>query len=179
MIHIYCDGACHRNGQETALGSYSFVIVEDGKIIHEYSRAESKYNDAPITNNIMELMGAITALEYLKDATGPEDVIKIFSDSKYVVNGITTWIHGWLMRDWKNAYGEAVKNQTLWEKLYGLSQHSLVYFEWVRGHDGNIFNERADMLCNEALDKAYGRKPKPQSPYYTDLKRKRRFKRKS
>lgn len=97
------------------------------------------------TNQRMEILAVIKALEELKQGC----LVKIFSDSKYVCNGLTHWIHGWLKRGWKNKQGKPVANQDLWTRLLDLSKKHKVEMVWVKGHDGDLMNERADELAQK------------------------------
>lgn len=146
---IYTDGACSGN---PGRGGYSFVILEDGKKIYEGSGAVPD-----TTNNRMELMGAIRAVETVLDLVGNKETAHavIMSDSKYVVDGITKWIHGWLNRGWETATGDPVKNSDLWIHLYSKASDEAVSvsfeFLWVKGHSSNEWNQYVDNLAVEAV----------------------------
>jgi ribonuclease HI len=94
------------------------------------------------------MQGAIEALKALKKPSS----LTLTTDSKYVIEGITTWIHGWKRRGWKTANKAAVKNEDLWHELDALNQLHDVTWAWVKGHSGHIENERVDSLANQAID---------------------------
>lgn len=138
MIRIYTDGACADNGKEKNIGSYGFVVVDEDNIIYEY--ADKVPNT---TNNRMELTAIIKALEYYKFSN--YNNIVIFSDSKYCINGIQTWMWGWEKKNWKRAKDEEVKNKDLWKQLIVLNKElKNIKYQWVKGHNGNIWNEYID-----------------------------------
>ena len=99
------------------------------------------------TNNRMELMGAIAALEALKQPS----TVELHTDSKYVHDGISKWIHGWKRNGWKTADKKPVKNMDLWQRLDKAVQQHEVHWRWVKGHAGHEYNERADRLAVEAI----------------------------
>ncbi|HEY1069465.1 MAG TPA: ribonuclease HI, partial [Thermomonas sp.] len=104
--------------------------------------------EAQTTNNRMELMAAIAALEVLKEPCG----VVLTTDSQYVRQGITEWMAGWLRRGWKTAGGDPVKNRDLWERLHAAASRHAVDWRWVKGHAGHPENERVDQLARaEAL----------------------------
>ena len=100
----------------------------------------------------MELTAVIKALELIKKPS----LIIITTDSTYVKDGITKWIHNWKIRGWKTTNKKPVKNKELWQNLDKLSQNHKITWEWVRGHTGHFGNERADQLANEAIDQEIG-----------------------
>jgi ribonuclease HI len=100
------------------------------------------------TNNRMELMAAIRALESLKRPCQ----VALTTDSEYVKNGITQWMHNWKKRNWKTASNKPVKNQDLWQRLDAATQGHDIEWHWVRGHTGHPENERADQLANRGID---------------------------
>jgi ribonuclease HI len=116
-------------------------------VVKELSGAE-----AMTTNNRMELTAAAMALESLKR---PCHVV-IHTDSQYVRNGITQWAAGWVRKGWKNAAGDPVANIDLWQRILAAQETHRVDWKWVRGHDGNDMNERADRLATEARRAAFG-----------------------
>ena len=140
LIHIYTDGACRGN---PGPGGWGAVLICEGY------RKEINGMVPLTTNNIMELTAVINALELIKN---PSSII-ITTDSTYVKNGITEWIHNWKIKGWRTANRKQVKNKELWERLDTLTQKHRITWEWVRGHTGHFGNERADELANEALDK--------------------------
>ncbi len=139
MIDIYTDGACSGN---PGIGGWGVVIVNNKKII--------KLNDGMIntTNNQMELVAAINALEYFKT----EQTITIYTDSKYVKDGITSWINKWKINGWKTANKKPVKNKTLWIKLNNQIEKHNIIWKWIKGHDGNKYNELADLLARKYIE---------------------------
>ena len=102
------------------------------------------------TNNVMELTAVINALKALKRPCE----VELYSDSEYVVKGITEWIHGWLKNGWKSKNKTPVKNQEYWKELYSLTTIHNISFIWVKGHSRNKDNERVDFLCNQAMNNA-------------------------
>lgn len=148
---IYTDGACEPNPGPGAWGAY--WKASDGEEI------EMSGFDPETTNQRMEMMGPIVALETIKES----GLILVLSDSQYVVKGITIWIKNWKRGGWKNAKGAPVKNRDLWERL-DAAVTKRVGFQWVRGHAGDPGNERADFLARKCLlttlennGKAFGR----------------------
>ena len=139
MINIYTDGACSGN---PGIGGWGVVIINNKKII--------KLNDGMIntTNNQMELVAAINALEYFKT----EQTITIYTDSKYVKDGITSWINKWKINGWKTANKKPVKNKTLWIKLNNQIEKHNIIWKWGKGHDGNKYNEFADLLARKYIE---------------------------
>jgi ribonuclease HI len=139
-VEIFCDGACSGNPGPGGFG----CILRSGAKERELSGA-----DPHTTNNRMEMMAAITALESLKR---PCDVV-LTTDSQYLVKGMTEWIHGWLKRGWKNSKKEEVLNRDLWERLLELTCVHRVQWVWIRGHNGHAENERCDELARQAISK--------------------------
>jgi len=137
-VEAFTDGACSGN---PGPGGWGVVLRYRGQE-KELSGAE-----ALTTNNRMELMAAIAALEALKRASR----VAITTDSTYVKDGITRWVHAWKQRGWRTADKKPVKNQDLWERLDALCRKHEVTWHWVRGHDGHAENERADLLAREAI----------------------------
>jgi len=140
-ISIYTDGACSGN---PGIGGWGAVIIikNENPI---YLNGGSDYT----TNNKMELTAAIKSLQYFTESKN----IIIFTDSKYVMNGIESWIDNWKKNGWKTANKKKVKNQELWEKLDSeISKHTIKW-KWVKGHTGNEFNEKADFLARKFIEK--------------------------
>ena len=129
-IIVYTDGSCLKN--PNGPGGWAFIVIEIDRIW------EVSGGDKSTTNNRMELEAAIQTLEFL--SSRDEDII-IYTDSKYVINGITTWIHNWIRKDWKK-----VKNVDLWKRLHVLN-NKRVEWKWVKGHSGDKYNDRADELA--------------------------------
>jgi len=142
-VTIYTDGACSGNPGPGGWGA----ILTSGSLRKEISGGESE-----TTNNRMELTAAIRALSELK---GPSEV-ELFTDSKYVKQGITEWITMWKANGWKRKSGKKllpVKNEDLWRQLDALAATHHVNFRWVEGHAGHPENERADQLARNAIPK--------------------------
>ena len=139
---IYTDGSCLRNPEGP--GGWSYVVVgPDGTQVSHGAGGE------PVsTNNRMELMAAIEALRALAALPHGSEAT-IVSDSKYVIEGITDWIKGWKKRAWRTADKKPVKNEDLWRILDDLNSRSLCSWKWVRGHNGNHWNEICDTLAVE------------------------------
>ena len=138
-IEIFTDGACKGN---PGTGGWGALLVVDG---HEKELFGGELNT---TNNRMELMAVIEALNALKR---PCEVV-LHTDSQYVQKGITEWIHGWKARGWKTAARAPVKNVDLWQALDKAQAAHQVQWRWVRGHSGHVGNERADVLANRGVD---------------------------
>lgn len=139
MITVYTDGACIPNPGQGGWGIVAYNSEGD-RIYEDWGGARQT------TNNIMELTAIIKALEYLK---GQPAIV--YSDSQYGVNGLNEWRHRWKKNYWrkgKNANSAPVANAELWQKLDALANASKATFKWVRGHNGNAGNERADQLAD-------------------------------
>lgn len=151
---LFSDGACRGN---PGPGSWASVIQNaKGEIIFKSSGV-----DVPTTNNKMELQGVIRALSGLIDKwieDGISDRVSpvfVYSDSKYVIDGITSWVQGWKNRGWKKADGKNPENMDLWKELDELNANfQTIKYIWVKGHAGHPQNEMCDQLCNQALDEA-------------------------
>ena len=138
VVEIFTDGACSGN---PGPGGWGAVLRHGG---HE---REISGGEAQTTNNRMELMAAIAALEALKRPSR----VRLTTDSTYVKNGITTWLADWKRRGWKTASKKPVKNQDLWRRLEAaLGPHQVEWY-WVKGHSGHAENERADRLARQAI----------------------------
>ena len=142
IVHIFTDGACKGN---PGPGGWGAVLQYDASI------KEIKGYSSNTTNNIMEISAVI---ESLKTLTRSCNVI-ITTDSNYVKDGITEWIHQWKKRNWKTANKKPVKNKELWQKLELETQRHQITWKWVKGHSGHVENERADELANEAIEENY------------------------
>jgi ribonuclease HI len=142
-LFAYTDGACSGNPGPGGWGA--LMLARDGdKIVKE---RELKGGEPATTNNRMELMAAISALEALDRPTE----ITIITDSNYVKNGITSWIFGWKKNGWKNSAKKPVKNAELWQRLDAANARHQVTWEWVKGHAGHPENERADALARAGM----------------------------
>jgi ribonuclease HI len=142
VVEIYTDGACSGN---PGPGGWGAVLTYDG---HE--RELYGGEAAPTTNNRMELMAAIQALESL---TRPS-VVRLHTDSVYVRSGITSWLNSWKRNGWRTAAKQPVKNSDLWRRLDAAAAKHEVHWLWVKGHAGNPGNERADALANRGMTEA-------------------------
>jgi len=140
-VVVYTDGACKGNPGPGGWGAW----IRWGE--HE---REMFGGEALTTNNRMELTAVIEALTALKRGCR----VAIYTDSEYVRNGITTWIHNWKSRGWRTADRKPVKNIELWQRLDALAAQHEVHWHWVRGHNGDPGNERADQLANRGVDSA-------------------------
>ena len=138
-VIIYTDGACRGN---PGPGGWGVILNYKGKIKELYGAEKHT------TNNRMELMAAIQALESL---TRPCSV-QLNSDSIYVLKGITDWMPNWKKRDWKTAARTPVKNEDLWRRLDAALAKHKVEWKWVKGHSGDTGNDRADVLANLGID---------------------------
>lgn len=151
---VFADGACRGNPGPGAWG----VMIQDalGEVILKSSGV-----DVPTTNNKMELEGVIRGLKglvekWIEDGTSDRlSPVFVYSDSKYVTEGISSWVAGWKNRGWKKADGKEPENIVLWKELDMLkSQFETIQFIWVKGHAGHPQNELCDQMCNLALDEA-------------------------
>lgn len=138
FVEIFADGACSGN---PGIGGFG-AIVRSGDREKELAGYEIM-----TTNNRMELLGVIAALESLKRPC----TVRVTTDSNYVVKGMNSWIHGWLKNGWKNSQRKAVLNRDLWERLLQTSSLHAVEWKWIKGHNGHIENERCDRLAQEQI----------------------------
>ena len=138
-VEIFTDGACRGN---PGPGGWAALLRSQG-VEKMFSGAEQE-----TTNNQMELMAAIQGLEALKRASS----VVLTTDSQYVRQGITQWIHGWKRNGWKTSQKQPVKNKTLWQRLDTAVAKHQVEWHWVKGHSGHEENERVDMAANDAID---------------------------
>jgi ribonuclease HI len=138
VVDIFTDGACSGN---PGPGGWGSILRFRGK------ERELSGGESPTTNNRMEMMAAIAALEALNRPVK----VRLYTDSTYLRDGITKWIHAWKAKGWKTADKKPVKNVDLWQRLeLAMKQHK-VEFHWVRGHSGHPENERCDQLAREAI----------------------------
>ncbi len=138
-VIIYTDGACRGNPGPGGWG----VLIKYGE-----SNKQLHGGDVSTTNNKMELTAAIMALKEIKE---PCKII-LYTDSKYVLQGIEEWIHNWKKRGWRGANKKPVKNIELWKELDELRDEHNIKWNWVKGHSGDPGNETADMLANRGID---------------------------
>ncbi len=151
-LHIYTDGGCDPNPGK---GTWAWVCQETSDWDGAF--------EPRTTNQRMELTAIIEAIKHHKKEK-PGYFLNIFSDSQYCVKGLNEWIIGWKRYNWKNYKGKDVKNQDLWKELDTIAQDH-VTLEWVRGHNGNPFNERADEITREIFAEKTGKE-------MTDFKKK-------
>jgi ribonuclease HI len=137
-VVIYTDGACSGN---PGPGGWGAILIAGEH------RKELSGGETPTTNNRMELLAAISALEALKK---PSDV-ELHTDSIYLRDGITKWIHGWRRNGWKTADKKPVKNAELWQRLLEAQARHTVDWRWVKGHSEHVENDRADELAREGM----------------------------
>ncbi|SLN44736.1 ribonuclease HI [Roseisalinus antarcticus] len=142
-LYAYTDGACSGNPGPGGWGT--LLLARDGHTT--VKERELSGGEAHTTNNRMELMAAISALE----ALGRPSRITIVTDSAYVKGGITEWIAGWKRRGWKTSTKKPVKNEDLWRRLEDATQRHDITWEWVKGHAGHPENERADALARAGM----------------------------
>ena len=140
MITIYTDGACSGN---PGVGGWGVVIIDDNK-----NETFLNGGDNHTTNNKMELTAAIQALKAFEN----KRTITLITDSKYVKDGIQSWIQNWKKNGWKTAAKKPVKNKELWIELDELIARHNITWEWVKGHAGNIHNEKADYLARRYIE---------------------------
>ncbi|HEY3645332.1 MAG TPA: ribonuclease HI [Gammaproteobacteria bacterium] len=142
-LEIYTDGACRGNPGPGGWGA----VIKDGEREQELSGAESA-----TTNNRMELTAAIVALQEAPAGSS----VDIYTDSKYVMDGLNQWLPAWKKRGWMTADKKPVKNQDLWQALDAANARHQIRWHWVKGHSGHEGNERVDRLANLAIDKLLG-----------------------
>ena len=138
IVEIFTDGACSGN---PGPGGWGALLRWNG---HE---RELSGGETMTTNNRMELMAAIMALESLKRGV----TVRLYTDSTYVRDGITKWLHAWKKREWRTADKKPVKNVDLWQRLEAALGEHKIEWHWVRGHSGHVENERVDLLAREAI----------------------------
>lgn len=139
LVEIFTDGACSGN---PGPGGWGAILRYNG------TEKEICGGEPETTNNRMELMAAIAALESLKRPAR----VRLTTDSTYLRDGITKWIHDWKRRGWKTAAKKPVKNRDLWQRLEEARAAHEVDWQWVRAHDGHLENERADTLARRAIE---------------------------
>ncbi len=145
FVEIYTDGACKGN---PGVGGWG-ALLRMGAHQRELFGGE-----ASTTNNRMELMAVIRALEALKRKVK----VRVYTDSKYVQQGISTWIHDWKRRGWRTSSKAPVKNEDLWRELDRLAAEHEIEWQWVKGHSGHDGNEAADRLANRGVQSVLGGK---------------------
>ena len=140
QVELYTDGACRGN---PGPGGWAALLIAGAE------RKELSGAEAETTNNRMELMAAISGLSALKRRC----CVKLYTDSKYVLQGLTEWLPQWKARGWRTAAREPVKNKDLWEKLDLAAAAQDIEWHWVKGHSGHEGNEYVDALANQAIDR--------------------------
>lgn len=140
FVEIYADGACSGNPGAGGFGA----ILKSGNKVKELSGHEDI-----TTNNRMELLGVISALEALKKPCRA----RITTDSNYIVKGMTEWIGEWIKKNWKNSQKKVVLNRDLWERLIRASSPHTLEWIWIKGHNGHVENERCDKLARNEIKK--------------------------
>lgn len=140
MLKIWTDGSCLGN---PGPGGWAFIATNGTDIAERNGGAEN------VTNNQMELTAVIRALA----ATHHHNEVEIHTDSQYVKNGMQLWLRQWKNNNWKTAAKKPVKNKELWQQLDTLAQNRKIHWVWVRGHAGNVYNERCDELARTAAEK--------------------------
>ncbi len=139
VVEIYTDGACRGN---PGPGGWGVLLRAKGR------ERELLGSEPATTNNRMELMAVISALQVLRRRCA----VRVYTDSQYVQKGISEWIRDWKRRGWRTAAKQPVKNADLWQRLDALAQAHDIEWHWVRGHAGHAENERVDALANRAID---------------------------
>ena len=139
MIKIYTDGSCLNNPGN---GGWAAIININGEV----KKISGSVKDT--TNNKMELMAPIKALQEIKE----NEQIEIYTDSQYVRLGITDWVHKWIKNNWQTSKKEPVKNKELWVQLHKLNNSYNVKWIWVKAHAGDILNEEVDLLAKQAAE---------------------------
>lgn len=143
-LAIFSDGGCRGN---PGPGAYGFLVQNPkGEVLVE----QAEFYEMT-TNNKMELQAVISGLEYVYAEHSPSHTF-VYTDSKYVVDGMNSWVEGWKRRGWKKADKKEPENLELWKRLDELREKKSVSFLWVKGHAGHPQNERADQLANESMD---------------------------
>jgi ribonuclease HI len=137
-VVVYTDGACSGN---PGPGGWGAILI--------YGEKEKTLSgfEANTTNNRMEMMAAIAALEALRQPCQ----VELYTDSTYVMKGMSEWLPGWKARGWKTADKKPVKNAELWQRLEAAAEMHKVHWKWVKGHNGHVMNERADELARRAI----------------------------
>lgn len=141
MITIYTDGSSRGN---PGPGGWGAIVMDSVRVV------ELGGNEAHTTNNRMELVGAIEALMYV--GTLAPEPIELYTDSEYVMKGITQWVEGWQKRGWRTASKKSVLNQDLWQKLILAADGKEVEWKYVAGHSGEEYNERCDEIATSCAD---------------------------
>ncbi|MDR3276272.1 MAG: ribonuclease HI [Treponema sp.] len=149
-IHIYTDGGCSGN---PGPGGWAYLIIRrhGAKDSNAEILVEKWGAERDTTNNRMELKAVIAALKMLHRRNIKPTIVHIFTDSQYVQKGMTTWLPVWQENNWRTSDRKPVKNQELWTALDEAASRFKIDWQWVKGHDGNTFNERCDELTQRAV----------------------------
>jgi ribonuclease HI len=139
-VDIYADGACSGN---PGPGGFAAILTGRGR------EKVVSGGEPHTTNNRMELLAVISALEALKRPCR----VKVTTDSTYVVKGMSEWIHGWRRNGWKNSQKKDVLNRDLWERLLKAAEGHAIEWAWIKGHNGHVFNERCDELARAEIER--------------------------
>lgn len=139
QVKIYTDGACRGN---PGPGGWGVVLYYEDEVKTMYG------SETLTTNNRMELFAAISALRLLDQSYA----VQLYTDSQYLKHGITQWIHNWKINGWKSSNKKLIKNKELWEELDRLAKAHHIQWHWVKAHAGDVANEKADALANQAID---------------------------
>jgi ribonuclease HI len=139
-VKIYTDGACSGN---PGPGGWAGIIIYNGM------EKEMSGGEPDATNNRMELIAAIKTLEALKEPC----IVDLYTDSKYVKTGISEWIKSWKGKNWKGANNKDIKNIDLWKELDSVKDRHEIKWHWVKGHSGNHYNEKVDLIAVKMRDK--------------------------
>lgn len=140
MYRAHCDGSCLGN---PGPGGVGIVILKDGEVISELS-----FGEGMTTNNQMELTATIAAISYIRTEFNYNGIIEIYTDSRYVVDGMNSWRHGWKKKGWRDSKNKPVKNLELWQMLDSIGDECTYTHEY--GHSGNVYNEMANELAQNA-----------------------------
>ncbi|GHV82155.1 ribonuclease H [Spirochaetia bacterium] len=151
-IHVYTDGGCSGN---PGPGGWGYVILREQGTAKKPAPAEilaEKWGGArDTTNNRMELTAALSALEMLRKLNYAPQTVWLYTDSQYLQKGMTEWLENWKLKGWRTSDKQPVKNQDLWQRLDELASRFTIQWKWVKGHAGNIYNERCDALTQKAI----------------------------
>jgi len=148
-VLIYCDGCCKGNQNEENVGAWAYHIEYFGYIVEDSGIAENT------TNNVMELLSCLKALQRINNPKGFS--FTVYSDSQYLVKGINEWSKNWIKNNWINAQKKKVENKNLWmELLREIKRFENIEFIQVKGHSNNAGNDRVDDLCNIAVKERFG-----------------------
>jgi ribonuclease HI len=160
-LQLYTDGSCHPTNPGP--GGYAFLLLLNKAGVEVELASDARFGGNNTTNNIMEMKAVILGLTHVlttypnQKAKPTVTAIEVFSDSTYVVKGITLWVHNWKKNQWKTAKKQPVANQELWQELDDVvtsakAQFPIVKFTWVKGHSDNLYNQKVDQLASKAAE---------------------------